>query len=504
MATLGSIPHLELDASQWRLVGEGNTKIVFAPAAEFDCTESPHYAKVLIVPKGKKGNGDISPREGYLRNVVEKFISAKYLPDHLVYAVESRQVAAFLASCGRDLLVGDANEMETCLVATESDLSHLSYIAKFQGNNNTCRISAGPRSAPEVCKYFSVELKPKCGLRAISPFVVDETNPIKKQIGRYQLMQYSKYYELHHTGKQPRWGRLQNVSLYEPLDVMSNDFGRVQRAVLSLTSNPQNNLGIRANGKLLFGWNAEDPFPAQFISEAFGIFHDPIDSAVVQMNFADLLANILLSESLLGEIKLLQSLDILDVEGCNEIFARLVYLTGSVEQALRQLDQSVSEDFDLSAISTLNSIVAFHERPDTMQTPQQYDRQVTKPDTRGDILFGQLLRFSVEKATKPALLEWVGNLVVEDCLFLLRSWLIALSAKDMSIIIAISICRREDVDSVSADYDRISRENIEYSMGLIDYGPKPVEKLLKKIKEEPKICEQARMGKELFDSCSMV
>ena len=88
---------------------------------------------------------------------------------------------------------------------------------------------------------FSVEIKPKCGFLPTSPYI-DPSRALKYSICSYCLLQKSKVKE----------GKYKRQSKYCPLDLFSNEPGRVMYALECLVSDPQNNLRVFSDGKGIF------------------------------------------------------------------------------------------------------------------------------------------------------------------------------------------------------------------------------------------------------------
>ncbi|CAI5464132.1 unnamed protein product [Closterium sp. Yama58-4] len=89
---------------------------------------------------------------------------------------------------------------------------------------------------------FCIELKPKTGFCPSSPCIAP-TNQIKTAVARFPMHQQLKLSE----------GEVAQSSAYNPLDLFSSSRPRILSALRTLIDNPQNNLRIFADGKLLLG-----------------------------------------------------------------------------------------------------------------------------------------------------------------------------------------------------------------------------------------------------------
>ncbi|CAI5971640.1 unnamed protein product [Closterium sp. NIES-65] len=89
---------------------------------------------------------------------------------------------------------------------------------------------------------FCIELKPKTGFCPSSPCIAP-ANHVKTTVPRFPMHQQLKLSE----------GEVAESSAYNPLDLFSSSPPRVLSALRTLIDNPQNNLRIFADGKLLLG-----------------------------------------------------------------------------------------------------------------------------------------------------------------------------------------------------------------------------------------------------------
>ncbi|GJP84617.1 hypothetical protein CLOP_g14672 [Closterium sp. NIES-67] len=89
---------------------------------------------------------------------------------------------------------------------------------------------------------FCIELKPKTGFCPSSPFIAP-ANHVKTSVPRFLMHQQLKLAE----------GEVAESSTYNPLDLFSSSPPRVLTALRSLLEHPQNNLRIFADGRLLLG-----------------------------------------------------------------------------------------------------------------------------------------------------------------------------------------------------------------------------------------------------------
>lgn len=102
-----------------------------------------------------------------------------------------------------------------------------------------------PKEAGNVCGIgpaVCVEIKPKSGLLVSSP-CVPPGHDIKRKVPRYLLHQFLKFKQC----------QLAAMGRYSPLDLFSNDLGRMRRALAALFETPSNNLRVFVDGRLAYG-----------------------------------------------------------------------------------------------------------------------------------------------------------------------------------------------------------------------------------------------------------
>jgi hypothetical protein len=96
--------------------------------------------------------------------------------------------------------------------------------------------------------------------------------------------------------------------------ISSGDFSKVSRAIISLISNPQNNFRVLKNGQHVYGWNKSTVDDLHKLDEVVKYFDD-YSITDKNSNFVNILGSILCEENVLHKLELLQSLDIIDIEG---------------------------------------------------------------------------------------------------------------------------------------------------------------------------------------------
>jgi len=332
---------------------------------------------------------------------------------------------------------------------------------------------------------LSFELKVKCGLKSYSPFVGfnDMRNgrkgaKMKHEISRYALMQLVKLHEFGKHNETP-WGKFERESEYDPSEICSRDLRRVRNALKNLFRNPQNNLRICLNGRHIYGWNIAS---MDNLNECLSMF-----SSTGLLSPLDYLAYVLIHENVLEMLESLQALDaFIDVEGCEAIFGRLVEICGGQEQIAIQ---RIVDSSDLMKVPTQELKIIHRwvkEIDDGIFDRSTYQFGKTP---KSDFLLKMLqltpLRavkgdVNVNKMKKNSIVTWLKALTENDCILYLQLWLLALGAKDASLIVTLSL------SSLSLSWG--------HSAYLVDIGPKPVSRIFKKISMESEIIKKASLA----------
>ena len=113
--------------------------------------------------------------------------------------------------------------------------------------------------ATKCTPIFCVEIKPKCGTLPVCTELENNAyKKVKESICKYCLFQWTK------VNKQ---GKYLQRSGYCPLDLFSSDIGRVWHALMRLFKNPQNNLRIFKDGKVIYSEETISPPSTDHISD---------------------------------------------------------------------------------------------------------------------------------------------------------------------------------------------------------------------------------------------
>lgn len=370
------------------------------------------------------------------------------------------------------------------------------------------------------------EFKVKCGIKSSSPFSFRggenaEGSLLKRMYSRYEIMQSWKM-----GGGGTSWTEngMKCKSEYDPNEFCSQNPQRVQRSLSQLLKNPQNNLRISFNGAHIFGWDKDTMDAAASLENHFNAFlsQRPVEASIANDKgsnswefIRDALSIILCSEDVLRRVQNLQALDIFDVEGASAIFSRLVDLVGSREAAVAEIESKLCEPIDIELQDYLEALTkgSLGDYTDSLQVDSSLSKVKTSWRLLKTLQVGcdtceTQLQLAYERA-----MSWLLTLDKEECIFFLRIWLLALMAKDVSVIVTMKLLCREHAGNYNKDYAlrnhfvlakhqtheqagilKLDGENSEilvYTITLVDVGPKDVSKIWQKAEEEEELCRRA-------------
>lgn len=114
-------------------------------------------------------------------------------------------------------------------------------------------------------------------------------------------------------------GQISEISKYDPLDLFSGSTGRVQKSIKDLFVTPQNNFRVFLNGSLVFGGSGGSADSTNYlIGEAFeNVLKGVIlaDDGMRTTNFLQLVSDAVCQSGLLDRLLEVQKLDVFDIEG---------------------------------------------------------------------------------------------------------------------------------------------------------------------------------------------
>lgn len=353
----------------------------------------------------------------------------------------------------------------------ENRYKRLSLIATFE--ENISHYSVIPLSRDQPHLSLSLEIKVKGAFTSISPFICpSSSSAIKFTMSRFEIMQsYKQRKHLVEGADQVvPWGTFRARSRYRPEDLCCRQFDRVCGAVRHLLETPQNNLKVVLNGEHVYGWSKDD----------FGEFNAHLQ-ALLPAHFdvlavSEMIASALYERhhSVLAALLEMQVLDVLDSEGAAFIYQHLLSSCygGEETRCLDDLTECFLAPLD-SAYLTFSSVI-LKLRQDGILI-----------DTHETLIFSegiqQLLAILPVNAVpngdvyEEALTLAQRLFTREDCMFLLKAWMLSTIACDASVILRLAMDTIGDV--------------VSSQVTLIDCGLKSLTKLTTKAKKDAKICQ---------------
>lgn len=367
---------------------------------------------------------------------------------------------------------------------------------------------------------ISFDFKVKCGLFGTSPFIPSDRR-LKLTHSKFELMQLYKLAKKikpvvdgASVSGEPAWGVFRVVSRYNPCDLCSMDRDRVRKALNALVDSPQNNLRICLDGRHVFGWDKGEVTAvdlAAICGQFMGSGPSANDDASLNRTL-DLLSAVLSAEQTLSRLEQMQAMDLLDVEGAALVFRRLVDLSGgdwgAAEGLLIVALESPMEDGVLISIAHCLNSVDCEDRtlcPSIVVSLAALRISDRTPEDLAD---------QRRRSAHSLLVE----MTADDCLMLLTLWMMALVAKDASVIVAVQrVCGAMTESSDLTPYDDLTIQTqtattagvvtvklcsnaasslndstptgcmFAYCLSLVDIGPKAVHKAWGKAPEEQEL-----------------
>ena len=182
-----------------------------------------------------------------------------------------------------------------------------------------------PNDAENInLKTISIELKPKFGSVKACPTALPQHVELKRSSSRYALHQYLKFNE----------EKISKISMYDPIDLFSENKERMEHALKALFQNPQNNLRVFVCG------NSVDYRPVGF-QENYRTSSEPKNrdrktvenlleyiSSVAGFkssdDFISAMYSILNQEGVLSKILKMQCICPYDIEGVARLYSNVI------------------------------------------------------------------------------------------------------------------------------------------------------------------------------------
>uniref|UniRef100_A0A8C6QI07 Inositol-pentakisphosphate 2-kinase n=1 Tax=Nannospalax galili TaxID=1026970 RepID=A0A8C6QI07_NANGA len=329
----------------------------------------------------------------------------------------------------------------------------------------------------QLCLKIQCERPPKCGF---IPFSSDVTHEMKHKVCRYCMHQHLKVA----TGK---WKK---ISKYCPLDLYSGNKQRMHFALKSMLQEAQNNLRIFKNGELIYGcgdarspvadWKELAHHLKPFFFPSNGLSSGSHCTKAVIRELVRVITRVLLSSPDKGRVGALR----LGLQGprvCEASpFSRSLHHQGknTPEHSglpkgcllYKTLQVQMLDLLDIEGLYPLYNRVEryleeFPEERKTLQIDGPYD----------EVFYQKLLDLSTE-----------DDGTVAFALTKVQQYRVAMTAKDCSIMIALSPCL-QDSSSDQRPVVPSSRSRLAFSVSVLDLDLKPYESIPHQYKLDSKI-----------------
>ena len=448
----------QVAANECVFVGEGNAHVVVR-----------NGDKVL---KLKKRHESFDREIRYISDVIDPLLSASYR------SLGGRQLVMLTRNFIRSL----NEEIWSHRPASRRDTAVIDINNEYgmEENDATRMIRWFPKS-----NNVALEIKVKCGLKCSSPFYYNYGNNndrlFKLQFSRYELKQIYKT-------KTSNGSFTPRTSDYNPCDLCSMNSVKVATSLTNLYDCPQNNFKVISSdrGVLRDGAGTNEIELSNHLIEYFG-------SSCVAEGLIPVVSTIFSRESILAEVQQLQGLDVLDVEGVSLVYAMLLSTLGSQTAVLEKIHAYTLPTADILSIMKRNvSDPASHVKLFLALK----SLQAASSDSEETIA-----------SRYHQALHLLHAASVDDCIFLIHLYLLALTMKDASIIIAFTVkehqhasgfellesCHVHTTQSYS-DAGLVTVRtgqgmmDLHYRITLCDIGPKPISKIINKQDDERKMC----------------
>lgn len=451
----------------WQYLAEGNAHAIF----EHTDKDGKHIKAspvVLRIAKYLKKDHVNALRQNFVLNVLEPYIGKQYLNEHLGHVRLTRDFIFHL--------------QQRCVATKKVPALRMFQWTKDPFKDQWSLDASVHANVAYEYRGIVLEITPKCGFLCTSPLVRPE-HRIKFRRHRYGLCQ-----ELLSRGSLKKGWMPSNcsdtfkTSSYSPLAFFSGEASKVESAILSLFEQPQNNLRIWHNGRIIYGHDKMN-LTVQEVEAIQQAISSNVDATLMFQSLASVVGTILTREPLLRNILNLQKADLIDADGIVKVYDRLVKICGTQEDAEKCIKYPPCPRLNVAT----TDVCSFNPfpRPDCVHL----NELMFEIQKNSDMMPGQMESSeSVFDEKYEACLKIVQKLSKESCVWILQGWLLSLSMCDVSIMIGISPGSMDE-DDRKQDIETCGAINLEdgvcnYTLKLIDYDPKPSSKLRNREKQE--------------------
>ncbi|NWT13511.1 IPPK kinase, partial [Vireo altiloquus] len=444
----------KMDENEWKYHGEGNQSLVVS-----------HCQRCVVLRFLKSSpNQNKTPEEilHHLQNIVDfgKHVMKQFFGENYVHHGEIIQLPLDFV---RQLCLKIQPERPEC--RCDKDMDTLSGYAMCLPNLTRLQTLRFAEPRPILC----IEIKPKCGFIPFSSHVSQE---IKHKVCRYCMHQHLKVAN----------GKWKRPSKYCPLDLFSGNKQRMHFALKSLLQEAQNNLKIFKNGELIYGckddqdsvsdWNELARHLKPFFFPSNGLVSGPHCTRTIVKELIHVITMALLSSTdtcRAGDMKTVpisQGRSYCEASAFNKELVRngkhKLESSGLPRGCLlyKTLQAQMLDMLDIEGLYPLYSRVEqyleeFPEERSTLQIDGPYN----------EAFYEKLLDLSLE-----------DDGTVAFALTKVQQYRIAMTAKDCSIMIALSPCLQDEC-SEHRPVVLTSKSRFTFSVSVLDLDLKPYESI---------------------------
>ncbi|KAM5148446.1 inositol-pentakisphosphate 2-kinase [Mantella aurantiaca] len=454
----------KMDENEWDYHGEGNKSLIVA-----------HRQKCVVLRFLKfLPHRNLTAEEVYqhLHNILDfgKHVMKPFLGENYVHHGD---VVKLPLDFLKHLCIKVQSERPESRCEKEMDISGYAMCLP-----NLTRLQTFPFI--EHRPIFCVEIKPKCGFIPSSAYTTKE---IKKKVCRFCMHQHLKVSK----------GKWKRISKYCPLDLFSGHKQRMHFALMNLLQDSQNNLKIFKNGTLIYGCRDDQEYLSDlnelahhlkpFLFPANGLVGGPQCTKNILKELVHVLTSALLSTSAdTGRTGNMKSIPV--SQGRNYCEASCFYTeflrngkhkvetTGLPKGCIlyKTLQAQMLDMVDIEGLYPLYKRV------------EKYLEEC--PEERSTLLLdGPYDETFFEKLKDPSVED---NGSIEYAVTKIQQYRVAMTAKDCSIMIALSPTMQEERFE-SRPVIKASRSSFLYSVSILDLDLKPYENIPNHYKRDCKI-----------------
>ena len=512
-------------ADDWIYAGEGNNSIAIANN-DVQHVDDDLYGCLLIIPKLSRDGLhdrvpplDIGHYVQYIENVMRPWFTSSYVSDRMELIELDDVFLSEIASRIVDHRPLGRLKCDSPLILSSSACIQRNFNVIYRMRPPIW--SEGIRYTNTHNTYLSIELKVKSGLKGTSPFIPESRN-IKRRFTKFFLTQLHKKNRVSSLGTDQSWGIFVEESSYDPALLFSGNYHNVKSSLCQLFKVPQNNLKVKVNNKHLYGLDKVDMnhllegLSSLHVSPAVTSSSNNSDAGVLDI-VIDCLSSVLSEECILPRLEAMQKLDLLDVEGCEVVYNRLLQLfRGSHVELEAYLLECFSSPLDGGTIIEFMSGSRLRKKcPSSgLQLPGIIVELAScQVDDSMPIDTIQMLHY-----TAIGLIEKEAS--IDHLALLLKMWMMSLIARDVSLMVTLQpvvVSRATDNTNTKEPMDQVGKRMqlqdslscgvvcpigvvdslprdpfmmFFYSVGILDIGLKPISKIWTKNKVEEAFCSQ--------------